>query len=125
VSTFVLAPRLHGTDRKEVYIPSFALLLHYVLLLRYSISEFNFICHLDCLELTLIKKTIIFSIFSPWSEFMTELYRPSDRRLSVKSVPNSVVRGCHVVSVTDPYGYILGSLDRSRYIFFQVAPQLY
>jgi hypothetical protein len=25
------------------------------------------------------------------------------------------VRGCHVVSVTDPYGRILGLLDRSRY----------
>jgi hypothetical protein len=25
------------------------------------------------------------------------------------------IRGCHVVSVTDPYGRILGSLDRSRY----------
>jgi hypothetical protein len=24
-------------------------------------------------------------------------------------------RGCHVVSVTDPYGRILGFLDRSRY----------
>jgi hypothetical protein len=34
-------------------------------------------------------------------------------------------RGCHVVSVTNPYGRILGFLDRSRYYFFQVAPQLY
>jgi hypothetical protein len=24
-------------------------------------------------------------------------------------------RGCHVVSVTDPYGRILGFLDRNRY----------
>jgi hypothetical protein len=24
-------------------------------------------------------------------------------------------RGCHVISVTDPYGRILGFLDRSRY----------
>jgi hypothetical protein len=24
-------------------------------------------------------------------------------------------RGCHIVSVTDPYGRILGFLDRSRY----------
>jgi hypothetical protein len=30
---------------------------------------------------------------------------------------------CHVVSVTDPFGRILGFLDRSRYFFFQVAPQ--
>jgi hypothetical protein len=34
-------------------------------------------------------------------------------------------RGCHVVSVTDPYGRILGFLDRSRYFFLQVFPQLY
>jgi hypothetical protein len=30
-----------------------------------------------------------------------------------------------VVIVTDPYGRILGFLDRSRYFFYQVAPQLY
>jgi hypothetical protein len=30
-----------------------------------------------------------------------------------------------VVSVTDPYGRILGFLDRNRYFFFQVAPQLH
>jgi hypothetical protein len=29
------------------------------------------------------------------------------------------------VSVTNPYGRILGFLDRNRYFFFQVAPQLY
>jgi hypothetical protein len=34
-------------------------------------------------------------------------------------------RGCHVVSVTDPYSPILGFLDRSRYFFYEVAPQLY
>jgi hypothetical protein len=34
-------------------------------------------------------------------------------------------RGCHVVSVKDPYGRILGFLDRSHYYFFQIAPQLY
>jgi hypothetical protein len=30
-----------------------------------------------------------------------------------------------MVSVPDPYGRILGFLVRSRYFFFQVAPQLY
>jgi hypothetical protein len=30
-----------------------------------------------------------------------------------------------VVRATDPYGRNLGFLDRSRYCFFQVAPQLY
>jgi hypothetical protein len=40
-------------------------------------------------------------------------------------VPTFANRGCRVNSVTDPYGHILGFLDRSRYCFFQVAPQLY
>jgi hypothetical protein len=48
-----------------------------------------------------------------------------DRRLFTKLVPTFADRGCHVVSMTDPYRHILGLLDRSRYCFFQVAPQLY
>jgi hypothetical protein len=42
-----------------------------------------------------------------------------------KLVPTFADRGCHMVSVTDPYGSILGFLGRSRYVFFQIAPQLY
>jgi hypothetical protein len=34
-------------------------------------------------------------------------------------------RGCYVVSMTDPYGRILGFLDWNRYFYFQVSPQLY
>jgi hypothetical protein len=60
---------------------------------------------------------------TPWPESASELYRPSDRRLSSKLVQTIVVRECQVVSVTDPYGRILGILDRSRSFFFQVAPQ--
>jgi hypothetical protein len=44
---------------------------------------------------------------TPWSESASELYRPSDRRLSAKRLPTCVDRGCHVVSVTDPSGRIL------------------
>jgi hypothetical protein len=62
---------------------------------------------------------------TPWPESASELYRPSDRRLSAKLVPTFANRGCYVVSVTDPYGRILGFLDQSHYLFFQVAPQLY
>jgi hypothetical protein len=62
---------------------------------------------------------------TPWPESASQLYRPRDRRLSMKLVPAFAVRGCHVISVTDPYGFILGFLDRSRYFFFQLAPQLY
>jgi hypothetical protein len=35
------------------------------------------------------------------------------------------IEGCHMVSVADPHGHIPGFLDRSRFFFFQVAPQLY
>jgi hypothetical protein len=49
----------------------------------------------------------------------------SDSRLSAKLVPTFANRGCHLVSVTDPYGRSLGFLDRSRYFFSQVAPKLY
>jgi hypothetical protein len=50
---------------------------------------------------------------------------PSDSRLSAKIVPMFTDKKCSVVSVTDPYDRNLGFLDRSRYIFFQVASQLY
>jgi hypothetical protein len=50
---------------------------------------------------------------TPWPESASELYRPSDSRLSTKLVPTFADRGVprHVVSVTDPYGRILGFLD--------------
>jgi hypothetical protein len=62
---------------------------------------------------------------TPWSVSASELYRPSDRCLSAKWLQTFADRGCHVVSVTDTYGRILGFLDRIRYFFYQVAPQLY
>jgi hypothetical protein len=62
---------------------------------------------------------------TPGPESASELCRPSDRRLSATLVPTYADRECHVVSLTDPYGRNLGFLDRSRYFFFQVAPQLY
>jgi hypothetical protein len=62
---------------------------------------------------------------TPWPESASELYRPSDRHSSAKLVPIFAVRGCQVVSVTDPHVRILGFLDQSRYYFLQVAPQFY
>jgi CBS-domain-containing membrane protein len=38
----------------------------------------------------------------------SELYRPSDRRLLEKLVPTFADKGCHAVSVMDPYGRIVG-----------------
>jgi hypothetical protein len=61
----------------------------------------------------------------PCPESTSELYRPSDRRLSSKLVPTFADRRCHVVSVTDSYRRILAFLDQSRYFLFQVTPQLY
>jgi hypothetical protein len=54
---------------------------------------------------------------------VSELYRPRDSRLSAKLAPTFADRECHAVSVTNPYGRILGFLDQSRYFLFQVAPQ--
>jgi hypothetical protein len=48
-----------------------------------------------------------------WPESASELYRPRDRRLSAKLATTFADRGCHVVSVTDPYGRILVFLDRA------------
>jgi hypothetical protein len=62
---------------------------------------------------------------TPRPESASELYRQSDRCLSAKLVPTFVDRECQEVSLTDPYGRILGFLDWSRYFFFQVVPQLY
>jgi hypothetical protein len=65
------------------------------------------------------------------SSFVTHRYnlhlvfRPSDHCLSAKLVPTFADRACRVVSVTNPYGRILGLLERSRYSFIQVAPQLH
>jgi hypothetical protein len=50
---------------------------------------------------------------------------PRDCCLSMKLVPTFADRGCHVVSMTVPYGHNLSFLDRSHYFFFQVVPQLY
>jgi hypothetical protein len=58
--------------------------------------------------------------------WVCEITIPTERPPLVGEVSaNFAVRGCHVVSVTDPSGRILVFLDRSRYFFFQVAPQLY
>jgi hypothetical protein len=61
---------------------------------------------------------------TPWPESESEQYRPSDGCLSTKLVPTFADWGCCTVGATNPYGHILGFLDRSHYYFFQEAPQL-
>jgi hypothetical protein len=55
------------------------------------------------------------------AESASELYRPSDLRLSEKLMPIFADRGCYVVSVTDPHGRVLGFQGRSRDFFSQAA----
>jgi hypothetical protein len=50
---------------------------------------------------------------------------PSDRHLSAKLVPTFADRGCCILSTVDPYGRILGFLDRGSNFFFRVALILY
>jgi hypothetical protein len=51
--------------------------------------------------------------YTPWIESASKLYPSSDRRLSANVVPTFADRLCQVVSVTNPYGRILGFLDRA------------
>jgi hypothetical protein len=62
---------------------------------------------------------------TPWPESESELYRPSYHRLSAKLVLILRTEGAARSGWTDPYDRILGLLNRTRYYFFQVAPQLY
>jgi hypothetical protein len=39
---------------------------------------------------------------TPWPQSSSELYRPSERRLSAKLMPSFEEEGCNVVSVADP-----------------------
>jgi hypothetical protein len=59
-----------------------------------------------------------------WSESSSELYRPSDRRLSAILVPTFGDRGFYMVSVTSLRPYSRLSRPESL-LFFHVAPQLY
>jgi hypothetical protein len=88
------------------------------------ITIFSWSRHLYISRVTLIHSILLQHSFppqkktntqTPWSKSASELYRPSNRRLSAKWLPTFADKGCHVVSVTDPYGRILGFLDRRRY----------
>jgi hypothetical protein len=75
--------------------------------------------------LSILLSSMPMSHRTPWPESASELYRPSDSRLTANLVPTFEDRWCCLASTTDPYGRILGFLHRNRYFFFQVAPQLY
>jgi hypothetical protein len=60
-----------------------------------------------------------------WPESASELHRPSDRLLSAKLVPFSADRGASCSQRGGSPTAVISVIDRSRYLFFQVAPQLY
>jgi hypothetical protein len=62
--------------------------------------------------ISLLLVLISLRVQTPWNQSSSELYQSSDSRLSAKFVPTFAGRGCHIVSVTDPYGRHLGFLDR-------------
>jgi hypothetical protein len=71
------------------------------------------------------KKNIYIYIYS-WSECASELYQTNDRRLPAKSVPTFFPdSGVSPSQRRMPYGRNLDFLNDSRYLFFQVAHQLY
>jgi hypothetical protein len=53
------------------------------------------------------------------------LFKYKGSKVEAKLVPTFADGGCQVVSETNPYGRILGFLDRSSYFFFQLTLQLY
>jgi hypothetical protein len=63
----------------------------------------------------------MYTLYSSMSPEGPLALQPESASLSVTLVPTFE----DVVCVTDPYGCILGFLDRSRYFFFYVAPQFY
>jgi hypothetical protein len=90
----------------------------------YNLTQFSSVDFLPRFSETSVT-FIRLSLITLWPYSASELYRPSDSRLSAKLLPNFADRGCRVASATDSYGRILGFLDWSRYYFSQVAPHLY
>jgi hypothetical protein len=84
---------------------------HILFLIKFVLFCYRYFSPLFLLPLLYAKK----QNKTPWSESASELYQPSDRRLSAKWLPTFADKGCHVVSMTDPFGRILGFLDRSRH----------
>jgi hypothetical protein len=69
--------------------------------------------------------SIIFCLKTDSVAWVRERTIPTERPPLVGEVNTDFYGGCHVVRVADRFGRIIGFLDRSRYFFFQVAPQLY
>jgi hypothetical protein len=81
-----LPPAIAGVKKTWIYTFTPLIRLHGVVL--------NWLSSGTALPLLTLRIT-------PWPESASELYRPSDRRLSAKLVPTFAGTGCHVISVTD------------------------
>jgi hypothetical protein len=55
-----------------------------------------------------VRIIVIFIIYTSLPELASELYQLNGRRLLAKLLPTFAGRGCHMVSITVPYGRILG-----------------
>jgi hypothetical protein len=89
--------------------------------LRDTVQEFKHSTMRGCFSGTTSKKLKLNSVLCVRERTIPTKRPPLLGGLSAKFAD----RGCHVVSVTDPYGRILGFLDRFLYFSFHVAPQLY
>jgi hypothetical protein len=103
-------PSVNNASKTRIPITSLACMAeasHTIIFFYYFSQIYNLLYKDDridawsCLQISLTYKR------TPWPESASELCRPNDRRLSAKLVPTFADRGCHVVSVTDPYGSIL------------------
>jgi hypothetical protein len=88
-----------------------------------DICENNFVLIGICVTqfISVVQKTNKQTKETPWPESASQLYLPSDSRLSAKLLPTFADREVSLGQC----GHYLSFLDWSRYFFFQVAPQLY
>jgi hypothetical protein len=98
------------TIRKSEYLTSWLMVLFFWKGIWWTGKVFWIVSNLINIpnrKFVAVKWFALLKLKTPWSESASELYRPSDRRLSAKRLPTCADRGCHMVSVTDPSGRIL------------------
>jgi hypothetical protein len=122
ISSFIVPPVPYQTKVSDYFFPEFLVLLlhsftsHFAIPLNYKMPIMQATL---CLWHRTFKQKNKNSV--AWVR-KRELYRPSDRRLSAKLVPNLADRGCRVVGATNPTAVNFSFLDRSRYSL-KIAPQ--
>jgi hypothetical protein len=75
------------------------------------------VCHCSLRRPSCYRKKVARIYFQHLLTYLLRgLSQQADYTDQPKLVPTSADRGCHVVSVTDPYGRIIGFLDRTCYV---------